>query len=415
MENRLARLRRLLALGACLFLCSCGLVSESAVKLITNHPEMAAYAERFNARQQDVRVELEFRETPYQSVQDGEQADAVMGEWLATPQIMDKFDSVSDVVKPGRIEPSWFYSRLLDMGSKDNRPVLIPVSFNLPAIVFFNPGGTTDLPSMFIPLELMRSMSQSFSGTGKGPNSSMGFSPLWNTDFLSWTAALYGARLRAGRGGVPTWDSEGLKNTVGFLRIWVAQVNGGKAQDKAFFDRNFVQPYYKLLSARKILFALTPFSDFFALPEDERRDFDYRWPSSGGVIPVQDDVLFAGVLRSARNKKGAKTFLEWFFSPQNQKSLLETAQSRRIAVFGMTDGFSSFKTINEKDLAQKYPLLLGHIPTENLLQFPDTLPDNWVKMRDEVVQPFLAQAAAGDDSPTLTEMLEKWQETNQKK
>jgi ABC-type glycerol-3-phosphate transport system substrate-binding protein len=381
---------------------------------VTDRAELAAYVERYNARQDAYKVELEYSEVPYQSVLDGVSADLVIGEWLATPQLMDRFDSTADIVKPGRIEPSWFYGSLLSMGTRDNRPVLIPISFDLPTIVYSRPDLPSDVPSLFMPLDLLRNMSSAFNSQGKGGAAALGFSPLWNLDFLSCAAALFGARLRAGRGGLPAYDSEGLVRTADFLRGWLT-ANGGADQDRAFAEKNLVQPYYKLLDTKKILFSLLAFSDFFSLPEDKRRELDFRWLSNGTLIPALDDVLFAGVLRSGRNKRGAKAFLEWFFTPQNQRSLLEAAQSLRIGVFAVTNGFSSLKVINERDLPQKYPILVGHIPPENLLLFPETLPDNWVKVRDEVIRAWLSDAASGADVDPLDKKLDAWQKAMRKK
>jgi hypothetical protein len=127
-----------------------------------------------------------------------------------------------------------------------------------------------------------------------------------------------------------------------------------------------------------------------------------------------DDVLYAGVPRSARDKSGAKAFLQWFCGLQVQEGLLTVNQSRRIGVFGITNGFSSLKAINEKDLPAKDPLLLGHIPMENLLAFPETLPDNWVKVRDNVVLPWIVDAASGGETPPLEKRLEDWQNAQKK-
>ena len=400
---------RIAALLLPLALCSCGLLQEQTVRLITDRPEMAAYVERFNARQTDVRVEIVYDEAPSQAALGGRVAgDVVIGQWLAGPAIMAKFDSLADIVKPARIDPAWFYSGLLAMGSRDNRPILLPLSFSLPAVVYYRPAVAAELPSLLLPLDTMRAMSRAFNVTGKNGFTAVGFSPLWNTQFLSHEALLLGARFRSGRNGQAIWDADALSRTAQLIRSWIVDVNGGAAADKAFADRTLVQPSAKLLSARKILFAPMPFAEYFALPEEKRRNLDFRWLSDGKSIPVEDDVLFAGVLRSARNKGGARAFLEWFFSPQTQRSLLDVNQSRRIGVFCIADGFSSFKSINEKDLPQKYPLLLGRIPPEGLLVFPETLPDDWPAVRDEVILPWLSRAGAGEEQQTLDKALGEW-------
>ena len=103
------------------------------------------------------------------------------------------------------------------------------------------------------------------------------------------------------------------------------------------------------------------------------------------MIPVLDDVLYAGVPRSSRDKAGAKAFLQWFCSLPVQQSLLTVNQSRRIGVFGITDGFSALKSIDEKDLPPSTPCSWAISPWKTCSAFPDTLPDNWVKVRDAVV------------------------------
>ena len=399
--------------AAVVLLAGCGLGLEGTIRLVTNRAEIAAYVDRFNGLQSDVRVELSYQESPSQAVLDGSPADIVIGEWLESPAVMDKMDGLGDIVKPGKVDPSWFYARLLAMGSRDNRPVLVPLSFSLPAVVYVRQ--PADLPTMFMPLDTLQTMSKAFNRTNKaGALVNVGFSPAWDPDFLTSAALLFGAHIRPGRNGLPAWDENGMKKTVDFTRSWMSDINGGADADAAFSRRILVQPWYKLLSSGKTLFALTSFRDLFALPEEERRDFDFRWLSQDGAIPVLDDVLYAGVPRSARDKAGAKAFLQWFCSLPVQQSLLTVNQSRRIGVFGITDGFSALKSIDEKDLPAKYPMLLGHIPMENLLTFPDTLPDNWVKLRDGVVLPWILDVASGEETGTLEKRLEDWQNAQKK-
>ncbi len=422
---RRASLRRLAlpvaALAACAALGGCTFGLEPTVRLITDLPEMAAYVDIFNALHTDVRVELDYAETPSQAVLDGVAGDLVVGAWLSSPSVMDRLDSLSDIVKPGKLDPAWFYQGLLAMGSRDNRPFLVPLSFSLPAVVFL-PAQLlpTELPPMFMPLDTLRSLSSPFNTKDKAGNYlTMGFSPSWYRDFLTDTALLFKTRFRAGRGGLPAWDDAGLKKTVDFTRSWLAEVNGGAAADDKFARRALVQPWYKLLTSQKTRFALASFTALFALPEDKRHDFDYRWLSQDGLIPVMDDALFGGVLRTARNKAGARTFLLWFCSPSVQQSLLSANQAKRIGVFAVTNGFSALKSINEKDLLQRYPLLLGHLPPESFLVFPEALPDDWVKVRgtsttDGVIWPWILDAASDSAAKPLDKTLQDWQNAQKK-
>jgi len=328
---------------------------------------------------------------------------------------MDRMDGLGDIVKPGKVDPSWFYSRLLAMGSRDNRPVLVPLSFSLPAIVYVR--GPTDLPTMFMPLDTLRAMSRTFNKTDKnGALSSVGFSPTWSADFLTSTALLFGMHLRPGRNGMPTWDENGLRKTVDFVTSWVADISGAlptapSPPATCSTSRGRGTSCWQTLRG--------PFSDsrHSRTSSDCRKrsaaTWIFRWLSQDGLIPVLDDVLFAGIQRSSRDKSGARAFLQWFCSLSVQQTLITVNQSRRIGVFGITNGFSALKGINEKDLPMKYPLLLGHIPQENLFSFPETLPDSWLRVRD-VIDPWIVATARGQETETLQKKLEEWQNAQKK-
>jgi ABC-type glycerol-3-phosphate transport system substrate-binding protein len=400
--------------AACLLACGCGLGLEPTVTLVTDRPEMAAYVDRFNAVQSDVKVVISWQDSPSQAVLDGVTGDIVIGEWLSSPAVMDRMDGVGDLVKPGKLDPSWFYARLVAMGSRDNRPVLIPLSFSLPAMVFIPARLQSNPPTMLVSMDNLRTLGKLYNRTGKtGALVNVGFSPGWYPDFITDAALLLGARIRPGRNGLPAWDEAGMQKVVDLAHAWLTDTNGGVDGDLAFQARNFVQPWYKLLGSGKTLFALASFTNLFALSEEERRGFDFRWLSQDGAIPVCADVLFAGILRSSRDKKGARAFLQWFCTPSVQQTLLSVNQSRRIGVFGVTNGFSALKALNEKDLTMKYPLLLGHVPQENLLAFPEVLPDNWLKVRDELTA-WVLDTARGSETGTLETRLEEWQAAQKK-
>jgi ABC-type glycerol-3-phosphate transport system substrate-binding protein len=397
-------------LAAALLAAGCGLLPDPSVRLATSRPEVAAYAERWNARQNEFRIEVHWRESPAQAVLDGEAFDVVIGEELAAASVMDRLESLGDIVAPGRLDPGGFYPGLIAMGSRDNRPLAVPLSFDLPALVFLRGALPEGAPPLAIGIETVRELSRPVNAIGKGGGlSSVGFSPLWDPEFLLLAARLFGARPRAGRGGALTWDDGGLRAGVEFVRSWIADDNGGAALDRAFASRNLVQPWERLLASRKILFALMPFTRFIALPEQMRRDFDYRWLARADAVPVRDTVLFAAVPRAARNKRGAKAFLEWFAGPAAQRELAEVNRSLRLGVFGVTSGFSALVALNEKDLPQLHPSLLGRVPAAGMLSFPEPLPSGWYRMRDEAFLPWMERAVAEGDAGTLEDALNAWQ------
>ncbi len=407
----------LAAAAAAAALASCGLLSEPAVRLLTNRPEFAAYAEIFNARQGDFLVEVGWRDSPAQAVRDGEAADLVIGDSLAVADVMDRLDPLSDVIKAGRIDPAAIYPGLLAMGSRDNRPLLLPLAFDLPAVVMARTPASGELPAMMLPLATMRTMADGFTTQGKGGGlATVGFPPLWDPDFLLLVARLYGTRPRAGKAGAFTWDPEPLDQAVAFMRSWVTEDDGGKNSELAFIKRNLTrQPWDRLLAAGKVRFAVVPFTEYAALPEEKRRDLEFRWLAQDGRVPVLDDAVFAGVPRAARNKRGARAFLEWLAKLETQRSLLEVNHSSRLGVLGVCGGLSAFTALNEKDLPEQRPLLLGHVPPQDALSFPDPLPARWDEARSAVVLPWLTEAAAGGGAGGgLGEAIDAWLATGRK-
>jgi len=404
-------MKRLLPVALCVLLSGCGVLPHPTVRLLTDRPEVTAYVERFNGSQKEYRVEVVYAPSPAAAPFNKDQADVVIGDYLATPQLMDRFEPLGDVVKAGRIDPLQFYAGLLAMGAKDNRQVLLPVSFTLPTVVYAEgnaPGGGSN---WVMSLDSMAEACRAFNGKSRPDVDHLGFSPFWNTDFFCWTASLSGARLRGGRGQTVLWETDGVGKALAALRTWVNDVNFGPETENAFAARWTVKPLYRLVSEKRILFYVASFKDFWSIPEERRKDLDFRWLSSASnMIPVADDVLFAGVPRSSRNKKGGKAFLEWFFRPQVQRDILGVNQYRRINVFGVADGFSALKTINERDLPQRYPMLVSHIPPENFLLFPEVQPDDWVELRDQVVKPWIKDSLdRGSAAQTLEKRIEDWQ------
>ena len=67
--------RFLAPLAAAILAAGCGLLPDPAVRLAPSRPEVAAYVERYHARQDEYRIEVHWRESPARSVLEGEAFD----------------------------------------------------------------------------------------------------------------------------------------------------------------------------------------------------------------------------------------------------------------------------------------------------------------------------------------------------
>ena len=227
----------------------------------------------------------------------------------------------------------------------------------------------------------------------------MGFSPFWNMEFVYYTAILFEANFRANLDGEISWQNEAVEETIDYFRQWLGEVNEGFEREAAFREKYINIPEYRLLAEDRILFYLTDVKSFFKIPQEKREGLDFRWLARNGRIPVLENVLFAGMPRAAKNPKGGMQLLAWIFRPQTQVRLMEINRFKRLqGVFGIANGFSSLKQINERDLPQpqRYPFFLGHIPTPDMLHFPDVLPQNWELLKKTVVIPWLSDSISSE-------------------
>jgi len=105
------------------------------------------------------------------------------------------------------------------------------------------------------------------------------------------------------------------------------------------------------------------------------------------------------VPRSSGRKPQAKGFILWAFQEQTQSKLLEIGRRQRLGIFGIAGGFSALKSVNQRELPQYYPRLIGRIPPEELLQVPGPLPEAWPEIKARVLIPWLKEAVSSDTPP----------------
>ena len=393
----------------------CGYFARPTVTLCTDRAEFSAYAETFNVSQDEFLIEILYRSNPVDSMLKKEIIpDLIIAEGLSDPNLLDRFEPVSSLFREDRIDSKGFYQDLLRLGRREKTQFVLPLNFDLPTVVFRSGSFQEKQNSLLMPLDSMKILGSEFNEVVKEQLKKEGFSPLWNQDFLYYTTVLFNAEYRSDGSSYVKWNENNLAEGIDFLQLWVAQENGGYERDRAFKDKYMNMPEYRLLEDKRILFYFTNMRSFLNIPQEKREDLDFRWLSRDGKIPVLENILFTGIPRGARNKKGAKLFLEWIFTPDVQMNIMEINQFKRLlGVFGIANGFSSLVEVNEKALPQPqfYPLFLGHIPTSEMLSFPSRLPHDWGALKDGVVKPWLRETLINPaGAPDLASLISQKQE-----
>ena len=240
-----------------------------------------------------------------------------------------------------------------------------------------------------------------------------GFSMLWNQETAFQISRLFGTHYQQ-MNSILSWDDTKLNEAVNYLRDWSKEVNGGLSQEKEFIEKFLYDPKTKLIANNRIYFSYSTLHGFFAIPTEKRETLDFRWLSIKNNVNVLHSILYTGIPKSAKNKKGAKTFLTWFFRLDVQGKLLEATLHKRIRSFGIGQGFSSLQTINTRELPRLYPALMGHIPPESALVFPPKVPENWITIKDQIVKPWLYSNIISPEKPaeSLKDAMMDWQKQN---
>jgi ABC-type glycerol-3-phosphate transport system substrate-binding protein len=403
------------ALTAALALSSCGATGPRPAVIWTDSPELALYAELFNASQSGYRMAVEWKADLAEALKaPGPSPDLVVGRYLKASLSRDRFQALDYLFGELTVNQAAFYPALLAEGNSGGRQLLLPVSFDLPAIVYRQGGVANASGNFLLGLEDLRKESAAFNQSKSGAYTRMGFSPRWDPDFLVATAWALGAAFREGR--PLAWNEEGLDRAVSSLRSWSAGTNGSATAEDDFQFKYLYTPPYKYIAEGRALFAYMKASDLFLAPQEKRAGLDYRWYAEAGLIPVSPNVVNAGIPRAARDKSAAETFLKWFYSEDGQKAMLEAARTTRSmeGSFGIAGGFSAVRTVTERVFPQYYASLVGHLPPAEGLSVPGALPADWPRLEASVVSAWLLdatskpQAQAGRPGAELADRLAQY-------
>ena len=400
--------RALLTVLSIAFLAGCAETEPVYLSVWADRPEVAAYLEQYNAEQGRFRAGVELVDSVSDSLQQrDDHPDLVIGAFLANKTTLPLMSDLQRTLES--IGSDNFYASLLEIGRSDAGVHLLPVSFNLPAVMFAATGDNAALPEFSLNLNELRAAGGEFNRQEDESYVRMGFSPRWNSAFFYTVSRLYGVAFHEDEERLAAWDNRALSRTVTFLREWTEGTNGGIQEEQAFQDQYLYDPPYQLLLRGRIRFSFIDSDAYFTYTDEERSEIEFRWVRDGSEVPIEEDLVLLGIPAESANPTGARDLVNWFYEAETQEALLKMVVSKQLPAFGIAGGFSAFPEINELIFPRVYPSLLGRIPPEHMLAPPRLVPKNWGEIKEDVVHPWFAQAVAtGTSQRVLEDRIRAW-------
>lgn len=397
-----------------LFSCTGNL--KEPVIIWTNQQEFASYAELFNVVQETVKVVVVYKENPVTSLppaKDELPPDLVIGSWLRNDTTLKQFRPLNYLSSKHKIDPLILYPQLLEYGKVQNKQYLLPVSFNLPAMIFATKNNQLVTENHLLTPDQIRDMAAEFNKKNTSNiHTAMGFAPSWSTEFQYIVSQLRGVNFR-GSNGTLQWNQEQLESTMDYFHHWTQTVNDSIQEEQDFSFKYLYTPEARHVLSDSCLFAYLPSDELFSTPQNLLQEIGFRWIHQDNKIPVQDNMVFMGVYKKSRNTAGAEEFISWFMTEATQHQLLErsTIMDLNVNSFGIAGGFSAIQSVTEQVFPLYYKTLLDNLPAAQYITPPPALLPRWESLKERVIIPWLSAAISVEDinsTISLSQLLSTW-------
>ena len=370
----------------------------------TDNVEFVSYAELFNASQDNIKLVVHYQKKLLKSLETSRKeadVDLLAGSYLRAGMEKKYFSRLDSLVKSkGPLEKNSFYPALLQSGRFNDKQFLLPLSFNLPALVFYSGNYEMLKDAAMLSFEDIKALSKKFNSQNKdGVWTAMGFGPLWSPDFLYLLFKDNGVFYNVGADSI-VFTENAFKKSVDYVRDWIEQVNGGPKNEEDFAFKYLYMPFYNQVQSGRCLFAYASSKEIFSLEKDQIHELDFRWICNDNKIQMEDDLTCIGIYSKSRKKSEAKKFITWLLSEDSQKQILDRKFQMNLSAgsFGVAGGFSSLRDVTERLFPLYYRALLSNTPVADKLFAPQTFPGDWAGIKAFALEPFILEQAASIDS-----------------
>lgn len=394
-------------------LAGCKKKPENRLVIWTDNSEFAPFIELYNKDHKQKAV-IVYKENIADSLppeQSELQPDIIVGSLLKNNKVKKNFIALDFLFNRKYLSSNDFYKTLLKYGSVGHHQYLLPVSFNIPAMIFSTENKNLIKNNYTISLEELRESGAAFNKKNKKGNyTAIGFAPQSNSNFIYTTAQLLGANFREDKNKSFNWNKDSVDETIRYLKEWISSENTSPQIESDFVYKYLSETPDKQVTSGRTLFSFVTSDRLFSMSAAQLAKIDFRWLNHNGLIPVEDSMISMGIAKDTKKALLASEFISWFFSTETQHVFIERKMNSNLdtSQFGIAGGFSSLSDVNEHILPVYYPAMLTNIPQAGTFSVSDKKPTTWNKIKYRVIIPYLSDAVQAEDGKNIATMEERY-------
>lgn len=391
----------------------CSKKTEKRLVIWTDNSEAAPTIELYNKTHKHKAV-IVYKENIAASLPPAQEElspDIIVGSFLKNRKTRKNFISLDFLFNRKYLSSSDFYTTLLKSGTFGYHQYLLPVSFNIPAMIFSSENKNFIKDNYTISLEELKETGAEFNKTNKkGSYTAIGFAPLSSSDFLYTTTQLRGANFKEDKKKTFTYDKNQLTESIEYLKNWINTENTSVQTESDFVYKYLSETPDKQVTSGRTLFSFITSDKLFSMSEVQLSKIDFRWLNNNNLIPIEDSLIYMGIAKKTKKAALAADFISWFFDSETQHLLIERKFKSNLDTvqFGIAGGFSSLKDVNEHILPVYYPAMLTNIPQAGTFTISDRKPAKWNEIKSKVILPYLEDAVRAEDANSVQSMEERY-------
>ncbi len=348
-------MKKAAALFLLFLLLSCKNSSTSIIYIYSELPETSTIINVFNKNNERIKVTLttEINESDL-VIYRGQYKDPP----IETLDLKKMFNT--------KIDRTLFYTDLIDSIYTNEGIKFIPLSFNIPGIVYSRSQKNI---SNIIKIEDF-------------VNEDSVFSPFWNEEFILWYFLSNFPELKLDERLINEEDFTKIKSMIN--RVYESK----KQWNEEEFNKKYLHlsPIY-LLKNNFIDYYYLTLREYNNLNKEEKKILNFSALENNGLIIANDYITYVGIRKNSKQVPLAENFITWIFNKENQEKIIADAKSDVNSPLMFLGELSTLKEVSQYTIPDFFKYSYQLIPNPEMITSSGNYPELWESLRKNVLLP----------------------------